>query len=146
MSVPFHLRIVLLGLIGFALQAASPAPSKVPLGRANPFKPLIVTGQALTAPTAPMAPLALPAAGDAPVLPPPAVSTPPPDLPKFVAIAWDADEGQAVGAVAALRVAGRTRFVRVGEVVGRDKVVAITREAVTLRSSSRTLILPLSKR
>ena len=59
----------------------------------------------------------------------------------YVAIAEDAEPG-GDGPLAAVRVGGKTHFVRVGDALDGGTVVAITPNRLTLRTARRTIVLP----
>jgi hypothetical protein len=141
---------VLLGLVfaavgqdGPTLAAAPAGPlgTNAPLGRANPFKPLIVDEPEAAVPLAAEPP-------DGPIVPPP-VPTPAPPTPEpiaYVAIAYDDAPGPNEGPVAAIRVGGRTRFVRVGDAVDGATIVDISSDQLTLRGPRGTTAVPRARR
>lgn len=137
---------------GGATQAAAPAARTVPLGtsaplgRANPFKPLIVEDAALEGPDAAASGLPAPPGvppGPPAVAVPSAPVAPTPAAIAYVAIAYDTEAGPTEGPIAAVRVGGRTRFVRVGDTVDGATLIDVASHQLTFRApDGRTRIVP----
>ncbi|HEY9899030.1 MAG TPA: hypothetical protein V6D00_07600 [Pantanalinema sp.] len=116
---------------------AAPAPGQAPaagsvvLGRKNPFRPLIGVRRAEPlAASLPLAPLAPPV-----TLPGTAQRTRPEiaEL-EFKGVAYDDDE-----ALAATRIDGKMRFLRVGDRVAGATLVSIASDRIVLRKNGRIL-------
>ena len=126
--------------------AAGPAATSAPLGRANPFKPLITEDLAQADATGGVgAPIAPPPPPGAPAFPaePPAPPKPTAAAIAYVAIASDTEPGATEGPIAAVRVDGRTRFLRVGDTVGGATIIDIASHELTLRSpAGATRVVP----
>lgn len=117
----------------FAAQGLTPEPPArtIELGRKNPFRPLVVPlRDDLVAP--PVTAMPLP---DAPTAPRPAPSVRPAlsEL-EFRGVAYDEDE-----ALAATRLDGKLRFLRVGDQVAGATLVTIAADHIVLRKNGRLL-------
>lgn len=120
-------------LVATPLQAAPDAdaePSMPTLGRANPYRPLILPGSAV-APPPEVAPAALPALPQAAPPKPQAIL----DVLEFVGVAYDGGE-----AIAAVRVEGRTLLMRKGERLDNAVIQSISPHKLIWRKQNRTIV------